>query len=108
MKKNIAILLSLCAASSAFAADTFRLKDQSGADVVVIVLHESACTDKDVLAYLHDNVFDDRRFKKAHLEWDKQTFGACWIELHGDVHTVGSDRRPLQPLPRSAFKDEGA
>lgn len=87
------------------AADTFRYSED-GKDKVVLVLRDSPCTDPAVLEYLHDNVLDDRRFKKGELEWEGKPFGACWVEINGMVIPIGSDKEPIRPMPRRAFKDE--
>lgn len=101
-----AIIATAVWATSAAAADTFRLKDEHGKDVIVLVLHETECVSKEVREYLYDNLLDDRRFKKAHLEWKGETFGACWVEINGQVVPIGSDKEPIRPIPRAAFKDE--
>jgi hypothetical protein len=90
----------------ASSADTFKLTDPTGRVDVQIVLRDSPCVDKDVLEYLGENLLDDRKFKKADLEWKGETFGACYGEAHGLVYAVGSDKRPIKAIPRSAFKDE--
>jgi hypothetical protein len=102
----ILIVVVVALATNAHAADTFRLPGEAGKDQVVIVLRDAPCTDVEVLGYLHDGLLDERRFKKAELEWKGEAFGACWAELQNHVLTIGSDREPLPPIPRARFRDE--
>lgn len=100
-------LLFLATAVPTIAAETFRVRGEDGKDSMVLVLRETPCVDKEVLGYLHEHVLDDRRFKKAELLWEGEPYGACWIEINGRVHPIGSDRKPIQPpIPRAVFKDE--
>ena len=103
-----AVILTAIWATNAASAEVFRVPGPDGKDAMVVRLHETSCADKDVLKYLHENILDDRRFKKADLEWEGQPFGACWIELNGRVHPIGSDKKPIQPpIPRIMFREEG-
>lgn len=100
------LIFLTCWPASVLGAEVFRITEPTGKDAVRIVLRDGACVDKYVLEYLYENIADDRRFKKAELEWEGKDYGACWVELRGMVITIGSDKEPIKPIPRSAFRDE--
>lgn len=104
---RLLLVAVLCWSAAVLGADTYKITDPDGKVLVKIVLRESACIDKDVLEYIHEHILDDRRFKKADVEWEGEEYGGCWAEKDGVVYPISSDKKPIRPpLPRDFYKDE--
>ena|SRR3990167_1260323 len=91
--------------SKAQAAEVFRDKDDRGGPAV-LKLSDKPCTNAKVRAHLFDKLLDDRRFKAATLFYWGREWAACWVDRNGIVHSMDEQGAPLQPVPRTAFKDD--
>ena len=91
--------------AQAQAAEVFRDKDDRGGPAV-LKLSDKPCTNAKVRAHLFDKLLDDRRFKAATLFYWGREWAACWVDRNGIVHSMDEQGAPLQPVPRTAFKDD--
>ena len=88
------------------AAPVLKTQDRSGGAVSLTLL-ETQCSNAVVLKHLLGQVKPEllNKFKDARLLWEGKVWASCWIEIGGMVYSMDAEGVPLQPLPRSAFRE---
>lgn len=107
-----AVLLGLASAglllyaASAHAAPVFRGQSNDGKVMSLRLLNEP-CAEK-VKMHLAVRVpaaFMEK-FKAARLTFGGRDWDSCWVEHDGYVFSIDEEGAPLQPIPRTAFREE--
>jgi hypothetical protein len=101
----VILIAALCWPAAALADEVFRGKDQQDVETVLRIT-DKPCASKEVLAFLHERLLDDRRFKASVLTWKGQDWPSCYAEKDETVFSIDSEGSPFQPVPRSMFRDE--
>jgi hypothetical protein len=72
-------------------------------------LFDEPCSDAAVIKALVGLVKPEflDKFRSARLHWQGKEYASCWLEYGGMVYAIDEEGAALQPLPKSAFKDDG-
>lgn len=102
-----ALLVASCTPAPALAAEIFKSVGTNG-QPMSLTLKDTPCSDVVVLKHLAGNVRPEflDKFKNARLYWAGKEWASCWLELDGVVYSLDEEGTPLQPIPRSAFRDD--
>lgn len=90
------------------AAEVFRSTDDRGGPMV-LKLYKEKCENAAVNSALLQMQIAPQflfLFKRATLFYWGREWASCWLEHDGRVLSIDEQGSPLQPIPRSMFKDD--